>query len=149
MTEIKNDNITPSLTFAARLRSTLAQLKKNAVSYFRDPGFLLRFRDTAMRALFSPLITYAAVSGVLPALMVWYRAPGTLDVDWLAAQGVKSWEDLFEVLQVVHKAGWQLATLVLALIILTDILLPRRHRSTFQRSSEVSVTKCHARTEEI
>lgn len=106
------------------LRDALANFRKNGRNYFLDPGLMPRLIRTLLNALFWPALTYAAISGILPALILW-----SMDADQFTQQVAANAENahiLFEVLQQAHVLSLKIAGFALVIVIVTSVLLPPR-----------------------
>lgn len=106
------------------LRDALADLRKNGRNYFLDPGLMPRLIRTLLNALFWPALTYAAISGILPALILW-----SMNADQFTQELAANAENghiLFETLKQAHVLSLKLAGLALVIVIVTSVLLPPR-----------------------
>lgn len=106
------------------LRDALADLRKNGRNYFLDPGLMPRLIRTLLSALIWPALTYAAISGILPALILW-----SMDADEFTQELAANAENghiLFEALKQAHVLSLKLAGFALVIVIVTSVLLPPR-----------------------
>lgn len=108
-----------------------ARMSANALAYWRDPGLIIRLASTVVRTLFGASVTYSAVVGLLPTAVNWADDLGPSDVSWLASQGTQSWNEVFAILHQLHVVGLAFAVVVGLLILVAEILLPRRKKIAF------------------
>lgn len=104
------------------LRAALADLRQNSRDYFLEPSLMPRLIRTLLKALFWPALTYAATSGILPALILW-----SMDADQFTqelAANAGNGHILFDALKQAHVLSLKLAGFALAIVIVTSVLIP-------------------------
>lgn len=104
------------------LRAALADLRQNRKDYFLEPGLMPRLIRTLLKALFWPALTYAATSGILPALLLWSMDAEQFTQELAANAG--NGQILFDALQQAHVLSLKLAGFALVIVVVTSVLVP-------------------------
>lgn len=104
------------------LRAALADLRQNSRDYFLEPGLMPRLTRTLLKALFWPALTYAATSGILPALLLWSMDAEQFTQELAANAG--NGQILFDALKQAHVLSLKLAGFALVIVVVTSVLVP-------------------------
>ncbi|WP_313388381.1 hypothetical protein [Achromobacter aegrifaciens] len=106
------------------LRAALARARQNCRSYFESPGRIPRFGSTVLMAVFTSALTYAAISGITPALIMWLSDADQFVQD-LATDPING-ALLFTLMLRLHEFGLTLAGFAALLVVTAKVLMPPR-----------------------
>ena len=109
---------------AELLRTAWARARQNCRSFCESPGLIPRLGSTVLMAVFTSAITYAAISGITPALVLWLSDADQFvqDLTTDSTNGAL----LFTMMLRVHEVGLTLAGFAALLVVLTRVLTPQR-----------------------
>ncbi len=106
------------------LRAALARARQNCRNYFESPGRIPRFGSTVLMAMFTSATTYAAISGITPALIMWLSDADQFVQD-LATDSTNG-ALLFTLMLRVHEFGLTLAGIAALFVVTATVLMPPR-----------------------
>lgn len=125
----------------------VSDLQANASRYFQRPGVTGRLSATAARALFIGAITYAAVSGLLPALLVWGVKLGQISspevINAIGAGPAEVWQTLVD----FHGLALAMAAILTLGSASLDVLRTRDRQVETLCASPIHTAKAHGTAE--
>lgn len=106
------------------LRAAVARARQNCRRYFESAGLIPRLANTVLMAVFTSVATYAAISGITPALILWLSDADQFVQDLTTDSNNGAM--LFTMMLRIHELGLTLAGFAALLIVLTRVLTPPR-----------------------